>query len=239
MLVCMEQIIMIVNTTARFVAILGGALTAVFVIYSGILWITSAGDPQKIMQARNALLGCVVGVIIVGMGFLIPGVISRWVIEPAGGLSVDSAVGADCDRMLREQLVYQRNAKTSHAMQQLIYHVQLRNREHCSQDLWSPKMELLSTTPPGCVVSTTEDGPVDSGGNPTTIDVYHVGPVRLPQKVVDSTDWRNTKRFLDGHILVVFERDVPGEDKQPADGAICWFYHSVFDAWASGYLKIS
>ena len=220
----MEQIITIVNMTARFVAILGGALTAIFVVYSGILWITAAGDPQKIMAARNALMGCVVGVIIIGMGFMIPGVISRWIIQPAGGLTVDAAISVDCDRMLREQLVYQRNARDAAAMQNLVYRVQLRNDGHCSRALWSP---VISSANYHWNFGCHDDA------NKT------IGVVRLPDAFISTTDnptiLAQTKRLRDGHILVIFELDSPTTDSQPADGAICWFYHAEFEVWASGY----
>ena len=218
----MEQIITIVNMTARFVAILGGALTAIFVVYSGILWITAAGDPQKIMAARNALMGCVVGVIIIGMGFMIPGVISRWIIQPAGGLTVDAAISVDCDRMLREQLVYQRNARKVENMQNLVYRVQLRNDGHCSRSLWSPVIVPESDTgiPRGCVTTV----PPPDGGD-------FIGPIKLPLSGVGN----KTSRLPGGNILVLFREDTNTLARQPADGAICWFYHAEFDVWGSGY----
>ncbi len=224
----MEEIIAMVNMAARFAAVLGGALVAIFVIYAGILWITSAGDPQKVMMARNALLGCVVGAIIVGMGIFIPGVISRWIIEPAGGLALADVISTDCDRLLREQLVYQRNADDAGDMQQLVYKVQLRNRELCSSEQWSPVIQSAAGFPNGCYK------------DPVSPELYgSIGGIVLPASFFTASyvlDIPRATQRRDDSIIVIFERDLPNLDRQPADGAICWFYHPEFEAWSSGYL---
>ena len=43
-------------------------------------------------QARTAVLGSIGGLVIAGIAFIVPGIISRTIIEPAGGtsLSVDA-----------------------------------------------------------------------------------------------------------------------------------------------------
>lgn len=42
-----------------------GALAVVFVIYGGILYITSGGDAEKTKKARDTLLYAIIGVIII------------------------------------------------------------------------------------------------------------------------------------------------------------------------------
>ena len=118
--------------------------------------------------------------------------------------------------MLREQLVYQRNALDAAAMQNLVYRVQLRNDGHCSRALWSPVIYPDAGIPSGCVK--TDEGDF-------------IGPIKLPLSGVGD----KTGRLPGGHILVIFKHDTLSEETQPADGAICWFYHAEFEVWASGY----
>ena len=93
----MDTIITVVGGIARAVALFGGTLAAVFVAYAGILWMMAGGDPQKMAQARSALIGSVVGLVIVGISFLIPPTVSELVIESAGGVAIDSVNSFDCD----------------------------------------------------------------------------------------------------------------------------------------------
>jgi hypothetical protein len=48
-----------------------GALALVFVIYGGILFVTSGGDAEKTTKARNTLLYAVIGVIVVVLAYAI------------------------------------------------------------------------------------------------------------------------------------------------------------------------
>ena len=106
----MEGILAVVDNATRFVAILGGALAAVFVAYTGILWMTSGGEPQKVAQARGALIGVLAGLILVGMAFLVPKIVSETIIEPAGGFRVGTYYQSGCDQHLRRHLVATRAA---------------------------------------------------------------------------------------------------------------------------------
>ena len=42
---CMNEVLGIIDGMARFGALLGGALVAVFFCWSGFLWMTAMGDP--------------------------------------------------------------------------------------------------------------------------------------------------------------------------------------------------
>lgn len=46
-------------------------LVVIFMIYSGILWITSGGDPQKIKEAKARLLYSIIGLIVIVSAFFI------------------------------------------------------------------------------------------------------------------------------------------------------------------------
>ena len=64
-------------------------------------------------QARLALMGAIAGLVIVGIAFIVPRIISQAVIEPVGGVALGSDVGLNCDSVLRSQLVFQRGASTT------------------------------------------------------------------------------------------------------------------------------
>lgn len=48
-----------------------GAIALVFVIYGGVLYITSGGDSEKTTKARNTLMYAVLGVIVVVISYAI------------------------------------------------------------------------------------------------------------------------------------------------------------------------
>jgi hypothetical protein len=48
-----------------------GAIALVFVVYGGILYITSGGDSEKTTQARNTLLYSILGIIVVVVALFI------------------------------------------------------------------------------------------------------------------------------------------------------------------------
>ena len=48
-----------------------GALALIFVIYGGVLFVTSGGDADKTTKARNTLLYAVIGVVVVVLAYAI------------------------------------------------------------------------------------------------------------------------------------------------------------------------
>lgn len=48
-----------------------GFLSAIFVVYGGISYITSSGDPNKIQKAKNIILYALIGLMIVGLSQII------------------------------------------------------------------------------------------------------------------------------------------------------------------------
>ena len=133
----MEELATIMGNVARLLAIVGGGLSAVAVCYAGIMWMTASGDPNKMGQARMALMGAVGGLVIVGIAFIVPRIISQAVIEPVGGVSLQSDVGLDCDRVLRNQLIFQRGASTAAKMNVVIRQIQAQ-RDECTSESWDP-----------------------------------------------------------------------------------------------------
>ena len=133
----MENILTVVNGVGWFMGALGAAVAVFFVAYSGYLFISAQGDPQRMAQARGSLIGVVVGLVVIGGAFIIPGTISRFVIEPAGGVPVEPRAGFDCDSLLKQQLVFQRNASAQERMHCVISRIQSQ-RSECDSESWSP-----------------------------------------------------------------------------------------------------
>ncbi len=221
MLFLMETIITVVGGVALALAVFGGALSAVFLAYGGIQWMVAAGDPQKMAQARGGVIGAVVGLIIVGVSFLIPPVVSELVIEPAGGVAIESLNSFDCDGMLRSQLVSRRWANNPERMQRIITQVQVQQKE-CDSERWSPVVE-------------TSSGFVDCYGG-TLEEELAMGGVLVPRGLKDFgiAGHRSeiSKRDAENNILVYWDGSM---DKRPADGAHCWMYVSAFGSWREFY----
>ena len=209
----MEEILSIVGGVARFVAILGGALSAVFIGWAGIQWMTASGDPQRMSQARMAIIGAVVGLVIVGIAFMIPGIISEIVIEPAGGMAIQGQKGVDCDRILRQQLVINRAASTRERMQFVIQQIQSKRGE-CGPEYWNPVIR------DGGAVGVVDD---TVGGMPFPQGLLNFGGGDPPE---------NSARDAGNNMVIYWEG---GEDQRPSDGSAAWLYVSAFNTWREGY----
>ena len=215
----MDTIIGIVSGVAIALAVFGGALSAVFVAYGGIQWMVAAGDPQKMAQARGAVIGAVVGLIIVGVSFLIPPVVSELVIEPAGGVAIESLNTFDCDGMLRRQLVSRRWANNPERMQRIITQVQVQQKE-CDSERWNPVVDPAGWSE--CYGSTLGDELAMDG-------------VLVPRglKNAGTSGKANiSKRDAENNILIYW--NIP-DGRRPADGAACWMYVSAFGSWMESY----
>ncbi len=213
----MESILSVVGGIARFVAIFGGVLAAVFIAWAGIQWMTAAGDPQRMSQVRMSLIGTVVGLIIVGVAFLIPLVVSEMVIEPAGGIPVKLNSGFDCDGLLKRQLVSRTTASDPQRMQWLVQRIQAQ-REQCAPEFWSPALWTENSVPTVCF---------DTGVTPLT-----VGGMMLPKsfQTDDQVALPASSRDARNNIIVYWDY----YPLVPSDGSSCWLYISAFNAWGSG-----
>lgn len=63
-----QQVVIRMITLALFFI---GALAFVFVIWGGILFVTSGGDAEKTTKARNTLLYAIIGIIVVVLAYAI------------------------------------------------------------------------------------------------------------------------------------------------------------------------
>ena len=218
----MESILTVVNGIAWLMGALGAAVAVFYVAHSGYLFITAQGDPQRMAQARSGLIGVAVGLAVIGRAFIIPGTVSRFVIEPAGGVPVEPRAGFDCDGLLKEQLVFQRIADTPKRMQFLVSRIQSQ-RSECAAEFWSPVVKVDPGLPPDC------------------LSVDKVGGVLVPDGLMDGASVKNIA-FRDGENNIIVYWTVPTDSSAeatglPSDSAVCWLYVSDFSAWSESYYR--
>lgn len=60
-----EQVWIIVMNIVQWLIVAAGYVALYFIIWGGFKYITSAGDPQKVTGAKNAILNAVIGLVIV------------------------------------------------------------------------------------------------------------------------------------------------------------------------------
>ena len=218
----MDELVTLLNNIARFLAYGLGAASVIVFIYAGFVFMTAAGDPQKMSQARMVVFGAFVGLIVAGSAFMLPRIISQAIIEPSGGVAVASQGQVSCDELLKEQLVSQRGANNAARMQEVVGLIQ--DRAECSPEIWALKIDPTAAFSHG----------VSNGGRGIQAAV---GRVRVPSGLrlanianaqVRGGSYRDTR----GNILVRFGTD-PGE--APADGAAAWLYVVRLGNWYSGF----
>lgn len=71
---------LIQNLVNWFIGI-AGLVSVIFLVYGGILYITSAGSPDKATKARQMILYSLIGLIIVGLSFAISAFVSNLIRE--------------------------------------------------------------------------------------------------------------------------------------------------------------
>ena len=223
----MEALVQMFGGAATLIAVLGGAMATIFFAWAGIQWMMASGDPQKIGQARMALIGAAVGLVIVGAAFIVPEVISERIIEPAGGTAIENAAGLSCDRVLKNQFVFQRAASNHERMNAVIKQIQAQRTE-CAADIWAPS--VLGHQANGA----NTDG---DGGCFWVLAHKGIGDTDVPRglhKGGGSVDDENVRAFSgrdsDNNIIVHFDFG-----KKPSDSARCWLYSDRLKTWDQEY----
>ena len=213
----MEADFVVFQNVVRVLALVGGGLSAIFVVWSGIQWMMAAGDPQRMSMARNSLLGVVAGLVIVGGGFILPGIINDLVIKPSGGISLDVEQGVDCDGIFRNQLILNRSVSTADRMNYLINRIQGQH-DDCGDGFWKPVVRI--------------DTMQVFGGTSRCFDgsrTDRIAGVDVPVTLQSLGVWRSG-RDSQNNIIVYFSAD-----GFPNNQAGCWLYLSYYDNWAYGY----
>ena len=224
----MEELATIFNNVGMLVAALAGGISLVMFGFAGIQYMTAQGDPQGMSKAKMSVIGAVVGLAIAGLAFVMPGIISRLIVEPAGGQNVaGDSVGDNCDKLLQNQLVFQRGASTAGRMGEVIRQIQAQ-RDNCVSELWDPKVgDHSDTAVTGCWAD------LPDYASPL---VAKVGDLTVPRSLYTGFDPDNDKvratsgRDSDNNILVYWVDANP-----PADASECWLYVSRLNSWDESY----
>ena len=209
--------------------------------------------------AANALFGAIGGMIIVGIAFMVPRLISETVIEPSGGASLASSSTVSCDEIFKNQLVRQQAAGNAGRMSQVKVQVQQRQNE-CAAEVWDPTILGRFEPFPGTTgtahswtaKSTTDGVPAIAPGtallgalvscheNLRTDDSDEsrgsIGGLAVPRGIVrftGGTTMANIGSGRDGenNIILFFSSN---NDFRPSDGANCWMYVERFGSWVAG-----
>lgn len=223
----MEALVQMFGGAATLIAVLGGAMATIFFAWAGIQWMMASGDPQKIGQARMALIGAAIGLVIVGAAFIVPEVISERIIEPAGGTALSNSAGLSCDRVLKNQLVFQRAASTVDRMNAVIKQIQAQ-RSECAADIWSPEIMSAATPAVGASCATA-----------TSTTAAKIGDTDVPRGLQsksnatagdDSKDKGVSRRDAENNVIVYFVATA-----LPTDSAKCWLYSARLRTWDQVY----
>ena len=244
----MTELSTLMENVARLLAVVGGGISAIAFCYAGILWMTASGDPQKMGQARTAIFGAIGGLVIVGVAFMAPRIISEFVIEPAGGQVIGGDGGVSCDGILQSQLLVQRGASTATRMNQVISQIQAQ-RDECPEDIWDPLVvdagpDAGTVEATACFTASNADvaGVAGTGGTDGK-----VGDTQVPRGLrvgntdgdpdQDDADDPGTVRGTSGrdssnNILVYWAGNA---DRRPTDSSTCWLYSSRLRTWDENY----
>ena len=230
----MQELMSIGTSIATVVAVLVGVVSTVMVAYAGLMYATAAGDPQKTGMAKNAFIG----LIIAGVAFIGPRIVTDMVIKPVGGIAVETEAGLNCDGILRNQLVFQRGASTSDRMNVVIAQIQSQHPE-CASDVWDPEVvDIVSTGTPliGKCYSATAGNLPDSTSLTDTSNLV-VGDQAMPTSLLrkGATKYKpraSSGRDSDNNVLAYFSDTL---SKRPSDGASCWLHYSRLKTWHANY----
>ena len=235
----MEELATIFNNVGMLVAALAGGISLVMFGFAGIQYMTAQGDPQGMSKAKMSVIGAVVGLAIAGLAFVMPGIISRLIVEPAGGQNVaGDSVGDNCDQLLRNQLVFQRGASTKGRMNEVIRQIQAQ-RDNCVSELWDP--EVVDHPAPAATATCYTTTTLPKYASPLA---QKIGDLTVPRSLYTGFDTINdtvrgsSGRDSDNNIIVYWNDGVAGTGRggiSPADASECWLYVSRLNSWDESY----
>ena len=239
----LEELSTIFNNVGILVAALAGGISLVMFGFAGIQYMTAQGDPQGMSRAKMSVIGAVVGLAIAGLAFVMPGVISRIIVEPAGGQNVaGDSVGDNCDQLLRNQLVFQRGASTDARMQEVIRQIQAQ-RDSCLSELWNPTVvDSTAGTPAVCTDNSSPlDGDCDDAGDVNTPAGASSHPSCSSLQIERQTVPVGLRSSGGGQPRLASGRDSGNNivvywdaTNRPSDNSQCWMYVSRLNTWAVG-----
>lgn len=61
----------VISRVIDIILIVAGALAVIYLIYSGILYITAAGNPDSAKKGQQGIINAVIGIVIIVLAFII------------------------------------------------------------------------------------------------------------------------------------------------------------------------
>ena len=238
----MDQLASVFGRFGLLIALAGGGLSLVMFIFVGIQYMMAQGDPQGMAKAKSSFIGAVVGSVIIGLAFIIPGVISSIVIEPSGGTSLEVRGGEDCDGLLKSQLVIQRGANTHSRMNEVVRQIQ-NQRDACAEELWSPVVVAQATSNTHCFAGSGSPTPAKGFPGTKALD-GQVENTLVPSGLRIGNTQTSASGNNNGHVRATPGRDADNNilvywsttaNQRPADQAECWLYVSRLQVWSESY----
>ena len=227
----MDEMISIIGNLARLVVVAGGGFSVLAIAFAGFNFMTANGDAHKMNQAKMGAFGAIGGMVLMGIAFMAPGIISRTIIEPAGGQALTTEAGMDCDEVLKSQLVFQRGASTDDRMNVIIRQIQAQ-RQECSQDAWNPIVDDTNGrdgAASACFGNTVANAAwagIKVGASDIPTGLRASPEANIPTGKVRAASGRDSNN----NIIVYF-----GAGNRPSDNAKCWMYTASLRVWDQNY----
>lgn len=209
----MEEFTSAINNLTVLLIVIGGSIFTLCLAAGAILFMTAAGDPHKQQLAKGALVGALIGVVVLAMSPIAPRVLSRFVIEPSGGQALDRVGQSGCDNTLQSSLVTQRSVGTAARANSMIAQIQAQRRNECNAEVWAPE---VANYRPTCQGGTAGSSMAD--GIAVPVSLFNAA----------SVDSNGMVRDADGNMLVEF-----ASGNRPTDTARCWMYVVNAGIWSS------
>ena len=250
----MEEIAGIFNSIGLVLTAILGGFGVISLSVAALLYMNAHGDPQQVNKAKTAAIGAIIGLIMGGMAWVLPGIISRAIVEPSGGQSLTTSGSVQgCDQIFKSQLVAQQQINTAARMNELISTIQ-NTRDECRPDTWNPEVHDLKATlfdkieangvdkqeciSKGATAFVAKDATTASA----KLKDAAIGGIGVPIGLrqaggQDNVPISTSGRDRDNNILVYFFNEKSKDSREgsaPGDGSVCWLYLARASAWASG-----
>ncbi len=222
----MDPGFLLIENFGRFVAMVGILASTSLFAWAGWMYMSSMGDPNRSASARNSIVCVCVGIVIIGCAFLIPGIVSDAVVAPVGGVTFEVGGAVNCDQILRDQLVLNREASNAHRMNFVIQQIQAKF-DDCREENWSPVAKTDYSISLVCF-----DDPHD---------LDSIAGVPIPNGLMRHSSFTSGESGRDAfnNIIVHWAEFPEGVLSSvrglPSDSALCWLYVSSVGRWIQGY----
>ena len=221
----MDPGFLLIENFGRFVAVAGMLMSAPLFAWAGWQYMSSMGDPNKSASARNSVICVCVGIIIIGGSFIIPGIISDAIVEPVGGVTFDVDGSINCDQILRDHLVVNKEASNGARINFVIRRIQAQFGG-CGPHNWSPEVKTNDARlVRGALIPPTP-------GTPSPVFLFPPASIGGGTPSVNSTgrdEWGN---------IIIHWGPYPSDDPpfgHPSDSSYCWLYIASVGDWVEGY----